>query len=182
MANPYRPAYKGTIESSWGAVVADHVTRRYGSPAERDADLGEFTPSELEGQLVAVGAPPLLELRSGNRWIALPDFQGGIAWITTDGASSGYIGFPRPFAAVPTFLLVSSAMQNGITVIPNDAVSATQWQVSAWNAAGQPFGAGNNIKLHYLAGYIPGTTMVETRPEIDGEPGDVVSPRRGSDS
>ena len=70
-SNPNRPQYQGTIESTWGQSVADHVIRRYATTAARDADLAVLAPADLEGQVVAItgaGRVPFLELMSSGVW------------------------------------------------------------------------------------------------------------------
>ena len=77
MPNPNRPQYKDTIASTWGQAVADTVVRRYGTAAERDADLSTFTPAELKGQVVTIGGS--LEVHDGTEWAAVvPGFIGGV--------------------------------------------------------------------------------------------------------
>jgi hypothetical protein len=68
--NPDRPQYQDTIEETWGQAVADMVVRRYATTADRDADLGGFTPAELAGQVVAIllGGEVFLQRHDGAAW------------------------------------------------------------------------------------------------------------------
>jgi hypothetical protein len=74
MPNPDRPQYQDTIEETWGQAVADTVVRRYTSSADRDADLGAFTPAELGGQLIVIATPGSLPF--------LQQHDGAGAWVT----------------------------------------------------------------------------------------------------
>ena len=55
-----------------GEQVADHVVRRYATPAARDADLAVITAAHLQGQVVAILAdgtfPPYLMMHNGTNW------------------------------------------------------------------------------------------------------------------
>ena len=85
MPNPARPQYQDIIESTWGQAVADTVIRRYATAAARDADLAAFTPAQLLGQVVTVGAA-LLVHNGGtvNPWGP----PGRIARVIADGTSA----------------------------------------------------------------------------------------------
>ena len=156
--NPNRPEYMDTIESTWGQSVADHVIRRYATMAEATADLDELDPADLEGQVIAVGAVvPGLVQRLGGLWHPVPamDVQGGTDWISTDGASSAYITFLRPFAGPPQTRVACAGdgTGGGVTFQPNASYNASTFQVTAWNAAGGAYGAGAVFQVNWIAGY-----------------------------
>ena len=167
--NPNRPEYMDTIESTWGQSVADHVIRRYGTEAERDADLAALTPADLEGQVVAIGSGfPALCFYTGGRWIYPADVQAGQAWISTDGASNAYITFPRQFAGVPQTVLANAGAgtQNGVVFSGTSARNTQQAQITAWNGTGGAFGAGAVFLVDWYASYIVGAPPPTTREEF----------------
>jgi hypothetical protein len=155
--NPNRPQYQDTIESTWGQAVADHVIRRYATPAERDSDLAGLTQADLEGQLVAILSPTgtYLQHHRGGVWATLPDIQSGETYVSTDGASNAYITFPRPFGGKPQYFSANAGAGTGggVTFQANGNGDATKLQLTAWNAAGGAYGAGAVFFLHWLAIY-----------------------------
>ena len=91
--NPNRPEYLGTIESTWGQSVADHVVRRYASYAERDADLADLLASgDLEGQIVNVNGTP--SEYSHGQWVELRPVVCGSDTFTTDGGGNFTVPLP----------------------------------------------------------------------------------------
>jgi hypothetical protein len=127
MPNPTRPQYKQIIESTWGLAVADTVTRRYASNAERDTDLAGFTAAQLAGQLIAIvpGPPnyPTLQFHNGTGWRAIalspatgPMFQAGHYAGTVTGWSAR-VNYPVPMG-------IAGAALN---VLPSVLVELTNW-------------------------------------------------------
>ena len=108
-SNPNRPQYQGTIESTWGQSVADHVIRRYATTAARDADLAGagLTPTDLEGQVVAItgaGRPTFLEMYRGGIWVGVTsgwDVQIGSTHAGADANANAKVTFPRAFGGFP---------------------------------------------------------------------------------
>jgi hypothetical protein len=120
MPNPNRPQYQDTIEETWGQAVADTVVRRYTSSADRDADLAEFTPAELMGQVVVLapgGAIPYLQSHDGVRWgpVSPMQDQSGFGVIVKWGARTAYNTDGAGHARVPFATAFPSALDGVIT-------------------------------------------------------------------
>jgi hypothetical protein len=113
MANPNRPEYQDTIESSWGQLVADHVVRRYGTAAERDADLAGLTAPELEGQVVNVNGD--IQVYRAGAWVTRAFTVSGASTVTTDGFGNAAIGLP---AGARSLGAAMSGAQIGFQFVP----------------------------------------------------------------
>ena len=109
--NPNRPAYLDTIASPWGQQVADHVVRRYATPAARDADLAAITAADLQGQVVAILAdgtfPPYLMMHNGTNWE-----------VVAASAPTARASFPAKSAATATY----TALTGGTAQISHDGM------------------------------------------------------------
>ena len=175
-SNPNRPQYQGTIESTWGQSVADHVIRRYASPAERDADLTEagLTAEDLEGQVVAItgaGRPPFLELAAGNIWRGVTgyDIQAGSTHAGCDSNAWAAITFPRPFAGKPVFVWSDQSASDSVNNLPIGfgcvvGLTAVSAAVRCQGTDGQPI-IGSGVQIGWVAMYAGAQTLLNA----DGE-------------
>lgn len=188
-SNPLRPVYQGTIESTWGQSVADHVTRRYATTAARDADLNGagLTPTDLEGQIVAItgaGRPTFLEMMVGGIWKGVLsgwDMQAASTHIGADVNANATIPFPRAFGGVP-FVLWSD--QSAGDAVNNAAigmgcvvgVTAAHFIVRCQDVNAAPI-ISRGVQIAWIALYAGAVTLADDTvvdladlPTIGGEP------------
>ena len=117
-SNPNRPQYQGTIESTWGQSVADHVIRRYATTAARDADLAVLPAGDLEGQVVAItgaGRPTFLEMSRAGIWTGVVtgfDVQAASTHAGADANANARVNFPRAFAGPPVVVWSDASLNN----------------------------------------------------------------------
>lgn len=144
--NPNRPAYLDTIASPWGQQVADHVIRRYATPAARDADLAAITAADLKGQVVAILADgtflPYLMMHNGAGWSPLltgSDTQSGDYNVGYDANGYGTVTYGHPFGAAGHIV---AAAGSGSTT----ALAIQVWAGAAASATLRAFQLGGAVQ------------------------------------
>lgn len=192
--NPNRPEYMDTIESTWGQSVADHVTRRYASAGERDADLAALTAADLFGQVVFVGpagAPTgfgYLQIHNGTGWVTVLGVPGGGAASELSGVYTGHtagqwgtvnIAYPVPLgwpgrrnAVIVTLEQAEGyfpAATSSFAFTNNNTSSGFQVGINDRNGTALPDGTPVCFSWHARAGDAD-TTPATSRPGDDRGP------------
>ena len=177
--NPNRPEYQDTIESTWGQSVADHVVRRYSSPAERDADLAELLPGDLVGQMVAIcpsSSIPYLETHDGVAWSPVVETRAGTGAVVTDvngGADIPYAPLSRP----PTGAFISMCLLGGFVVIETQTVDHLH---AVFYDPGVNRYSGVSLPVTFLvttAGRYMGGALTRPAGDGEGDDGEEASPK-----